>query len=101
MSTSEGAVTWLEAAFYDAAASGRDDIVGSLLRAGIDVHAGDDYALQAAAACGQTRTVEILLHAGANPRVGSNLAAGIAESNGYSETAKVLRDWIGTHPLKP
>ena len=78
----------------EAASCGDLEMVASLLRGGIDVHAENDYALRIAAKCGRTATCKALLDAGADVHAREDDALRLAAAGGHTETCAVLEDWM-------
>ena len=65
-----------------------------LLKAGADVHAGDDEALRWASRNGHVEMVKVLLKAGADVHAGDDYALCWASRNGHVEVVKVLEEHI-------
>jgi hypothetical protein len=64
--------------------------VKAALKAGADVHAGNDYALRRASENGHAGTVRILLDVGADVHAWNGEALRLASRNGHTVTVKVL-----------
>jgi len=80
----------LDDRLIDSAKYGTTEMVQTLLTAGADVHAGDDWALRLAASNGHTESGRLLLVSGANVHAGDDWALGWAAYNGHTETVQVL-----------
>jgi ankyrin repeat protein len=101
--TSEKKQQALDLALFLAAYDGKTDIVKALLKAGANVHAGDEHALEIAVLHGHTDTAKALLEAGADPRDESSPDAAwrLAAMNGHIDTVKALFEWTNRHPPQP
>ena len=63
--------------------------VKHFIETGVDVHAGDDFALSRAAANGHTDVVEYLLACGSDPNIASD-SLPLAALNGHCKTVQIL-----------
>jgi hypothetical protein len=80
----------LDDRLIDSAKYGTTEMVQTLLTAGADVHAGDDWALRLAASNGHTETVQVLLAADADVHAHGDEALRWAARNGRTGTLRVL-----------
>ncbi len=62
----------------------------AFLKAGVDVHARDDYALRWASRYGYEKVVELLLKAGADVHADNDYALRWASENGHEKVVKLL-----------
>ncbi len=84
----------LDSRLVHAAANGDMQTVQTLLAAGADVHAKDDYALHYAAYHGHAETVQVLLASGADVHAQNDWSLWWATLNGHTETVQVLAKHI-------
>ena len=87
----------LNQSLIDASAQGDAEGVKSLLKAGADVHKGDDYAVRLASEDGRVEVVNLLLDAGANVHARDSRALRSASEYGHDEVVKILTDWKGAN----
>jgi ankyrin repeat protein len=80
----------LEKQLTGAAFDGETQTVALLLDRGANIHADNDYALQAAAGNGHTETVALLLDRGADIHADDNLALGWAADGGHTQIVALL-----------
>ena len=75
-----------------AACNGHTEVVKLLLNAGADVHADSDYAIRWAAERGHVEVVKLLLNAGADVHARNDFALRLAAKYGHTEVVRLLKE---------
>lgn len=69
---------------------GHIEVIRFLVKMGVDIRAGDDYALKAAAVNGHSELVSYLVELGANPHAENDYAVKRAMANGHQDVVRYL-----------